>query len=270
LQGRDTETSPLIAAVIQQGTDAGQGLAVMMAHWAGAVLNNGLGRYELATSAAQEVTNHAVDPWTVLGALPELVEAATRLGDTELAQDALDRLVTTTQPAGTDFAIGIETRSRALLSGTKEADSLFQESIQRLGRTRLRPEVARAHLLYGEWLRRSGRRDDAREQLRTAHEILTAIGMDAFAERSRQELLATGEKARKRTVDTQGDLTAQEAQIAQLARDGYSNPEIGAQLFLSPRTIEWHLRRVYMKLGISSRGELRAALTASPQRPASD
>ena len=127
-------------------------------------------------------------------------------------------------------------------------------------RTRLRPELARAHLLYGEWLRRENRRVDAREQLRTAHEMLVAIGMEAFAERARQELQATGEKVRKRTVETRDDLTAQERQIARLARDGLSNPEIAARLFLSARTVEWHLRNVFTKLGIRSRRELANAL----------
>ena len=194
--------------------------------------------------------------------LPDLVEAAGRLGDTELARDALERLAKTTQPSGTDFALGIEARCRALLSDGKAADELYREAIERLGRTRLRPELARAHLLYGEWLRRENRRVDAREQLRKAHEMLVGMGMEAFAERARQELEATGEKVRKRTVETRDDLTAQERQIARLARDGMSNPEIGARLFLSPRTIEWHLRNVYTKLDIRSRRELTKALAS--------
>jgi DNA-binding NarL/FixJ family response regulator len=140
------------------------------------------------------------------------------------------------------------------------AGDLYREAIDRLSRTRLRPELARAHLLYGEWLRRAGRRVDAREQLRTAHDMLAAIGMEAFAERARRELIATGEKARKRNAETRGQLTPQEEQIARLARDGLSNPQIGAQLFLSARTVEWHLRKVFTKLGIGSRHELKAAL----------
>jgi DNA-binding CsgD family transcriptional regulator len=193
-------------------------------------------------------------------ALPELVEAAARAGDAELACDALERLAETTQPCGTDFALGIEARCRALVSDGADAEELYREAIERLSRTRLRPELARAHLLYGEWLRRENRRVDAREQLRTAHEMLVAIGMEAFAGRARGELQASGEKVRRRTVETRDDLTAQEQQIARLARDGLSNPEIGTRLFLSPRTVEWHLRNVFTKLGIRSRRELSNAM----------
>lgn len=200
-------------------------------------------------------------------ALPELVEAAVRIADAGLARDALARLAETTQPCGTDLALGIEARCRALLSDGATADGLYREAIDRLSRTRLRPELARAHLLYGEWLRRQGRRLDAREQLRTAHEMLGAIGMEAFTERTRRELLATGLKARKRGVETRDQLTPQEEQLARLARDGLSNPEIGAQLFLSARTVEWHLAKVYTKLGIGSRHELKTTL-AQPGRHA--
>jgi ATP/maltotriose-dependent transcriptional regulator MalT len=192
--------------------------------------------------------------------LPELVEAAARVGDTELAHGALERLEETTQPSGVDVALGIEARSRALLTNGDNADLLYREAIERLGRTQVRPEFARAQLLYGEWLRREGRRVDAREQLRTAHDLFVAIGMEAFAERAGRELLATGEKVRKRSPETRDELTAQEDQIARLARDGLSNPEIGAQLFISARTVEWHLRKVFTKLGISSRRQLRVAL----------
>ena len=227
------------------------------AQWAAAVLYNGLARYEeAAVGGAASHLEHASSRVVVMWALPELVEAAARAGDTELARDALERLAETTQPCGTDWALGIEARSRALLSDGETAERLYREAIDRLGRTRLRPELARAHLLYGEWLRREGRRVDARAQLRAAHEQFTSIGMEAFAERARGELLATGEKVRKRTVETRDDLTAQERQIAELARDGLSNPEIGARLFLSPRTVEWHLRKVFAKLGIRSRREL--------------
>ena len=166
----------------------------------------------------------------------------------------------TTQPCGTDWALGIEARCRALLSDGAAADELYREAIDRLSRTRLRPELARAHLLYGEWLRREGRRIEAREQLRTAHDMLAAIGMEAFAERARRELIATGETVRKRSAETVTTLTAQEALIARLARDGLTNPEIGARLFLSARTVQYHLRKIFTKLGISSRRELPAAL----------
>jgi DNA-binding CsgD family transcriptional regulator len=203
-------------------------------------------------------------------ALPELVEAAARGGDTELARDALARLAATTQPSGTDFALGIEARCQAVLSDGMTADELYREAIDRLGRTRLRPELARAHLLCGEWLRREGQRVDAREQLRTAYDMLVAMGMEAFAERARRELMATGEKVRKRSAGTRDQLTPQEEQIARLARDGRTSPEIGAQLFLSARTIEWHLGKIFAKLGIGSRRELDAALAQHGQdgRPA--
>jgi DNA-binding CsgD family transcriptional regulator len=198
-------------------------------------------------------------------ALPELVEAAARAGDVELAVDALERLAETTQPCGSDIALGIEARCRALLSHGAAADGLYRQAIDRLSRTRLRPDLARAHLLYGEWLRRENRRLDARAQLRIAHEMLDAIGMEAFAERAGRELRATGEMVRKRTVETPSMLTPQEDQIARLARDGLSNPEIGVQLFLSARTVEWHLGKVFAKLGIGSRRELTGALAPRGQ-----
>jgi len=177
-----------------------------------------------------------------------------------LAGEALDQLSGWTQAGGTDWGLGVEARCRALLSDGEAADCLYQEAIDRLGRTRLRPELARAHLLYGEWLRREGRRADARAQLRTAHEMFAAIGMLAFAERARRELQAAGETVRKRTGGTHGQLTPQEAQIARLARSGLSNPQIAAQLFLSPRTVQYHLAKVFSKLEISSRRELERAL----------
>ena len=176
-----------------------------------------------------------------------------------MAVAALVRLAETTQPAGTDWGLGTEVRSRALLSDGENADLLYREAIERFGRTGLRPELARAHLLYGEWMRREGRRSAAREQLRTAHNMFAAIGMEAFAQRTRRELIATGETVRKCSAETRDELTPQEEQIVRLVRDGLSNPEIGARLFLSSRTVEWHLRKVYMKLGISSRRELWTA-----------
>jgi len=261
LRGREAEASALIANTIEQAAAGGQGMAATNAYWAAAVLHNGLGRYEEAASAARHATSNTFEPFVSMWALPELVEAAVRAGDPELAGDALERLAETTQPSGTAFGLGVEARSRALLNDGAAADDLYREAIDRLRRTQLRPELARAHLLYGEWLRREGRRLDAREQLRTAHGMFAAIGMDAFADRARRELMATGEKVRTRSAETRDQLTPQEEQIARLARDGLSNPEIGSQLFLSARTVEWHLRKVFTKLGIRSRRQLRTALS---------
>jgi DNA-binding CsgD family transcriptional regulator len=261
--GKEAEATALIAATIEQATAQGQGLAVRVAQWAAAVLYNGLGRYDAAAAAAREVTANDIDPYPQMWALPELVEAAARMGENDVARNALDRLAGMTRPAGTDWGLGTEARSRALLSDGENADRLYREAIERFGRTKLRPELARAHLLYGEWLRREGRRSRAREQLRTAHHMFAAMGMEAFAERTRRELVATGETVRKRSAETRDELTPQEEQIARLARDGLSNTGIGAQLFLSSRTVEWHLRKVYTKLGISSRRELWAAAPRS-------
>jgi DNA-binding CsgD family transcriptional regulator len=261
LQGREAEASAAIGQAAAGGPSA-----ALYAQWAAAVLYNGLARYEEAAQAARQATSNTFEYWVSVWALPELVEAAVRGGDAELARDALERLAETTQPAGTDFALGIEARSRALLSDGTAASDLYREAIERLSRTRLRPELARAHLLWGEWLRREGRRGGAREQLRAAHHLFDAIGMEAFAERARRELLATGEKARRRSPGTSGELTPQEEQIARLAREGLSNPEIGAQLFVSARTVEWHLRNVFTKLGITSRRQLQTALPDDGRR----
>ena len=261
LQGREAEASGAIATAIEHA--GGQGMTAARAHWAAAVLYLGLGRYEEAASAARQATSHAVNHWIFMWMLPDLVEAAARAGDIDLARDGLERLAATAQPCGTDFALGLEARCRALLSDDAVAEALYREAVDRFGRTRLRPDLARAHLLYGEWLRRQSRRLDARAQLRAAHALFVAIGMEAFAERARKELLATGENVRKRTVATRDELTAQERQIARLARDRLSNPEIGARLFLSPRTVEWHLRNVFTKLGIHSRRELGEAMERS-------
>jgi DNA-binding CsgD family transcriptional regulator/tetratricopeptide (TPR) repeat protein len=258
LQGREEEAEAMIASAIEQF--GGQGMTALRAYWAAAVLYNGLARYKEAAAAARRATSNAVNHWIPTWVLPELVEAAARTRDAGLARNALERLAKTTRPCGTEFALGIEARCRALLSDGTTAEDLYREAIERLERTGLVPESARAHLLYGEWLRRENRRSDARGQLRTAHEVLAAIGMEAFAERARKERAATGENVRKRTVETRDDLTAQERQIARLARDGLSNPEVGARLFLSPRTVEWHLRNVFTKLGIRSRRELAKAL----------
>jgi DNA-binding CsgD family transcriptional regulator len=191
--------------------------------------------------------------------LTELIESAARVGKTELATDAMNRLAVKAQAAGTDWALGIEARSRALLSGD-DAEPFFRKAIAHLSHTRVRGELARAHLLYGEWLRRANRRVDARHELRSAYELFSAMSMEGFAERTREELRAAGATVRARNVETRDDLTAQEAHIARLARDGLSNPEIGAQLFISARTVEWHLGNVFTKLGISSRKELISAL----------
>ncbi len=267
LRGREAEASALIEATVTQAADSRQGAAATDAHRAAAILYNGLGRYEEALVAAQQATMDPLDLYPSMWALPELVEAAARCGQAERARNALERLAATTQPGGSDFGLGIEARTRALLSEGEAAEGLYREAIRRLGRTQLRPELARAHLLYGEWLRRESRRLEARDQLRTAHDMLGTIGMEAFAERARVELLATGERVRKRTVETRDELTAQEAQIARLARDGLSNPEIGTRLFISPRTVEWHLRNVFTKLGIGSRRELPATLRLSGPEP---
>jgi DNA-binding CsgD family transcriptional regulator len=259
-QGRDPPISNLIDATIREATPGGQGTAVQFATFAASVLANGRGRYRDALAPAQETGEYMPELVTAGWALCEIVEAATRCGEIDAAERALERLVERNEFISTDWGLGLEARCRALLAEPDAAETLYREAIDRLGRTRLRPELARAHLLYGEWLRVQNRRVDAREQLRTAYDQLTSIGMEAFAERARAELLATGVKVRRRTFETTDDLTAQERQIARLACDGLSNTEIGARLFLSPRTVEWHLRKVFAKLEIHSRGELADAL----------
>src|SRR5215216_6156485 len=263
LRGREDEAGALIDATIKDATAGGEGLAVQYAHWTTAILYNGLGRYEDALTAAQQASEVTPELFVAVWALPELIEAAIRSGNADLAPAALERLVESADASATDWGLGIAARSRALLSEREAAEDSYAEAIDRLSRTRLRAELARAHLLYGEWLRRQGRRTDARMQLRIAHGMLDTIGMEAFAERARRELVATGGRARRRTVETRDELTPQEQQIARLARDGLSNPEIGARLFLSPRTVEWHLKKVFSKLDIRSRHELSGALTGS-------
>jgi DNA-binding CsgD family transcriptional regulator/tetratricopeptide (TPR) repeat protein len=260
LQGNEPEASPLIADVIEQASAPGHEGEAAPAHWAAAILYNGLARYDEAKAAAEKATWNRFNPWFPMWALAELVEAATRGGDVELARDALERLIETTEPADADFARGIEARCRALLADGDGADWLYGEAIDRLGRRQLRPDQARAHLVYGEWLRQEGRRPDARQHLRAAHEMFVTMGMEAFAERARRELIATGDRVRRRSPETRDELTAQERQIARLARDGLSNPEIAAQLFISAKTVEWHLGKVFVKLGVSSRRQLRTAL----------
>jgi DNA-binding CsgD family transcriptional regulator len=260
LQGREAEASATIAETTRQAALSGQGMAAALANHAAAVLYNGLARYDEALSAATDAAANRLIAAPYMLALPELVEAAVRSGKTARGREALALLTAITQPIASDLALGLEARCRALLAAGVEAEDYYRESTERLGRTRVRTELARSHLVYGEWLRREGRRMDAREQLRIGHTMFVDIGMDGFAERTRRELAATGEVVRKRRDETRGDLTPQEQQIARLARDGLTNPEIGAQLFLSPRTIEWHLRNVFGKLGIESRRELDAAL----------
>ncbi|WP_308168725.1 AAA family ATPase [Nonomuraea sp. NEAU-A123] len=257
LRGRSAEAE----ALIEEARAAGRSMGVAVAQWAAAVLYNGLGRYQQAMPAAQASTQIA-EPWVSVWALPELIEAAARVGDEKVAHGALDRLADAAEPCDTDWAQGILARSRALLSDGAAADHLYREAIERLGRTQLRPELARAHLLYGEWLRRARQRIEARDQLRTAYEMFVSIGMEAFAERARHELLATGETVRKRAIEASSsdELTPQEKQVALLVRDGFSNPEVGTRLFLSPRTVEWHLRKIFTKLSITSRRQLRDAL----------
>jgi DNA-binding CsgD family transcriptional regulator len=266
LRGRETEAPELIDKAASEAVSRAEGLGSAVTDCARAMLFNGLGRYDAALAAVRHSGEHPSEIGSPTRAVAELIEAAARSGHNELAETALERLAATTRASGTEWALGIEARSRALLAGGTTAERLYGEAIARLGRTRLLPDLARARLLYGEWLRREQRRVDARAQLRAAHEQFTSIGMEAFAERARKELLATGEKARKRIVETRDDLTAQERQIAELARGGLSNPEIGARLFLSPRTVEWHLRKVFGKLGIRSRHELAQALA----RPVSE
>jgi DNA-binding CsgD family transcriptional regulator len=255
--GRQAETATLSEAITRDMRLRGEGAGITVIEWLSAVLNNGLGNYEAAVETAQ----HSIDylremitpPWPAV----ELIEAAARSGRAEMAADALTQLAVTARASGTDWALGIEARSRALLSDGDTAERCYRESIERLGRTRMQVDLARAHLLYGEWLRRERRRIDARAQLRIAHSMLETMGMEGFAERARRELQATGETARKRTVMT-GDqmLTAQEVEVARMARDGMSNPEIGARLFISAHTVQYHLRKVFTKLGISSRAQL--------------
>jgi ATP/maltotriose-dependent transcriptional regulator MalT len=257
LRGREAEASALASATKEEVTLRGEGIAIGIADWATAVLGNGLGHYDRALAAAGQASAYPADVASANWGLVELIEAAAHGGSPEDAAGALRRLAESTSVSGTDWALGVQARSRALLSEGEAADRLYREAIERFGRTRMRAELARAHLVYGEWLRRENRRIDAREQLRASYQMLTAVGMEGFAERARRELLATGETVRKRTVDTLIDLTAQEAQIAKLARDGHSNQEIAAQLFISPRTVEWHLGNVFTKLGITSRKDLR-------------
>jgi DNA-binding CsgD family transcriptional regulator len=267
-RGQEREATEAIEATVAAAAARGVGgRLVDLADYASAVLYNGLGRHDAARDAARRAFEHdqlGLGPFVV----PELAEAASRTGDPALVQAALERLSERTRVTPTDWALGIQARLAALLSHGPSAEPLYRESIERLGRTRLRTELARAHLLYGEWLRRHNRRADAREKLRAAWQMLDAMGAGGFAERARRELQATGQTVSKRSPQAAGTagnaLTTQEAQVARLAREGLSNPEISTRLFISPRTVQYHLRKVFTKLGISSRGQLHRVLPADP------
>jgi DNA-binding CsgD family transcriptional regulator len=259
-QGREAEASALLNTTIETASASGGGNGVQFARWATAILFNGLGRYGQALVAAREASDALRELFISHWSLVELIEACVRSGKSDLAAEALERLVEAPTASATEWGLGILARSRALVSENETAEGLYLEAITRLGRAPLRPELARAHLVYGEWLRRENRRVDARKELRAAHDMFACFGAEAFAERARRELLATGEKVRKRSDETRGQLTAQEEQIARLAAEGQTNQEIGAQLFLSPRTVEWHLHKVFTKLGIGSRMQLRDKL----------
>lgn len=264
MQGREPEASALVSGAVAGAVLQGQGTAVQYADWTTAVLMNGLGRYDEAREAAVRAsTQHTSELYIASWALTELIEAATRTDRADLATKAVLQLTAHLEGCDSAWASGVRARSCAQLEEGDAAQHLYRESIDYLSRTPLRSELARAHLLYGEWLRRQGQRTDAREHLRTAHHLLAGIGMEAFADRAGRELLATGEKVRSRAPGTPHRLTPQEAQIAQLANDGLTNPEIGARLFLSARTVEWHLGKVFAKLRVSSRRELSAALPSA-------
>jgi DNA-binding CsgD family transcriptional regulator len=264
LRGREAEAISLIDESREDAIGRGEGIGLSVLDWAQAVLYNGLGRYDEARIAARRVVEYPHDLSTSNWGMVELIEATARAGTPELAGDVCKRLAERARAAGTEWSLGVAARSAALLADDQQAEELYLDAVERLGRTRVAVDLARAHLLYGEWLRRQRRRVDARRQLRTAHDLFSDFGMEAFAERARVELEATGEHARKRTVETRGDLTPQEAQIARLARDGLSNSEIGARLFISKHTVEYHLRKVFTKLGINSRTKLAHALPPEP------
>src|SRR3954470_8718716 len=264
LRGREPELAALVADFTADARARGEGFALGFAAQAEAVLYNGLGRYEEAFAAVREAVD--VAPHSELStpsAVAELVEAAARAGEQRIAERALERLTLSTAPSGGDWALAVEARSRALLSDGDTAERLYREAIERLGRTRVRVQLARSHLLYGEWLRRERRRLDARDQLRTALELFVGMGAEAFAGRAERELLATGERVRKRRIETREQLTPQEIQVARLARDGLSNAEIGARLFISQHTVAYHLRKVFSKLDITSRNQLGRVLPDS-------
>jgi DNA-binding CsgD family transcriptional regulator len=258
-RGQKALTVALLDLGIPDAASRGEGRALTWGEYATALLHNGFGEYEAALAAAQAACEHD-DLGLVAWPLIELVEAASRSDQRDVAVATVRRLAERTQASGTDWALGIEARSRALVSDGDAADGLYRDAVERLARTRVTVHLARAHLVYGEWLRRENRRSDARQHLRAAHDMFDRFGAEAFAERARRELLATGETVRKRTVPAADVLTPQEAQVARLAAEGRTNPEISAQLFISPRTAEYHLHKVFTKLDISSRRQLKGAL----------
>jgi DNA-binding CsgD family transcriptional regulator len=258
-RGDEEHLSSVLAAGVPNALQRGEGRAIGLQGYVKSLLYNGLGRYHDALVAAQEACEFDDVGVTGFG-LVELVEAAVRERADDLAAQGLRRLEQRARAAGSEWALGMLARSRALVSTGEEADALYRESIDRLGRCRIAVHLARAHLLYGEWLRREQRRIDARDHLRTAYEMLHRFGIDAFAERAHRELVAAGETARERVSGAQHALTPQEAQIARLAADGHTNPEIGSELFISPRTVEYHLSKVFTKLGLRTRRELVHAL----------
>jgi DNA-binding CsgD family transcriptional regulator len=258
-QGREAETTELVEATTHEMLHRGEGTGLIYTSWARAVLCNSLGRYDDALGVATMAAGSGYQREMGLptrGLLAELIEAAVRSGQAGVGAEAIQRLTDIGRAGGTDWALGLQARSRALLGDGAAAETAYREAIDRLGRTRVQGELARAHLVYGEWLRREQRRLDAREPLRTAYDMFAAMGAEAFAGRAARELHATGETARKRTVETTGELTAQEAQVVRLVREGHSNQEIAARLFISPRTVEWHLTKIFGKLHITSRRQL--------------
>jgi DNA-binding CsgD family transcriptional regulator len=265
-RGRAPDASMLIATTIDDSLARGEGLGVDLARWTAAILNNSIGRYPdalaMASPASDQIPGLYISTWM----LPERIEAAMRSGQPEVAAAALKEFDEQAHPGNSHWGLGVRARSRAMLSEGDVAESLYREAIKRLGATRIRTELARAHLVFGEWLRRENRRVDAREQLHLAHNMFTAMSADGFAERARRELLATGERVAGRGHDADTELTQQEEHIARLARDGRTNAEIATELYLSARTVEWHLRKVFTKLGITSRRGLKDALSADRPR----
>jgi DNA-binding CsgD family transcriptional regulator len=271
-RGREPDASREIEAGSKDFVARGEGMGLTLTQWAKAALHNGLGRYEYAFAAAEQALEDPNELWFYTWAAIELIEAAARSGRSDRAVDPMARLAEATRASGTDWALSIEARSRALLSSGEAAETLYREAIERLEPTRLRVDLARARLLYGEWLRRERRRLEAREQLQRAYEFFAESGMEGFAERASVELKATGEHARRRTVETRDSLTPQEAQISRLAAEGETNQEIAARLFISPSTVDYHLRKVFRKLDVKSRTQLarhvlRGSALFEPPKP---